>query len=69
MKDDLIVLMNFSTRVQAMIVQSKLSAFGIMSYIQADDAGGLYPFPGRSGFGQVKLIIRKTDYIKARKII
>jgi hypothetical protein len=67
----------FATRDEAEIVQGLLATEGIDSSIQADDAGGAYPFV-LSGGAQVlvdqsdaaaasELLANKTDEIAPRK--
>ena len=69
MNEDLIVVKEYLTRNQAVIAQSKLNVFDIPSFIESDDAGGLYPFPNQSGFGRTKLLIRIKDKEKAEKLL
>ena len=59
----------FSSRTEAEIAKSALAANNIDSYIEADDAGGMYPFPLSPTAARVKLIIPEKDAEKARKIL
>lgn len=55
----------FSSRTEAEIAKSALAAEHIESYIEADDAGGMYPFMTEG----IRLFVKKTDVQKAKKIL
>lgn len=58
----------FTTRIDAELARGMLASNGIPSYIHADDAGGMQPFPG-SYSSTIKLMVNKTDLSKAEKLM
>jgi len=66
---DIVVVKTFGSRTDAEIAKSALAAGGIESYLDADDAGGMYPFPMSPKTNGVKLFIKKSDEAKAKKIV
>ena len=62
---DLICIKRFADRHEADIAKSVLDANRIASYIQTDDAGGMYPFMTE----QIQLLVKKTDVQEASKIL
>ena len=57
----------FSSRTEANIAKGLLQANNITSYIQADDAGNMYPQLGTTA--GVKLYVANRDAQKARKLL
>ena len=64
---DWIVLKTYSSRPEAELARSRLSAEGIASVIQADDAGGMQP--ALLMLGGVKLLVTTTDRYRAEQIL
>lgn len=58
----------FSSRMEAEIARSLLDAYGIPSFVRADDAGGMRPAPFQFAFG-VELIVREQDFIAAQQLL
>ncbi len=69
MNEDIVVIETYSSRIEAEIARGKLETAGIESFVMADDAGGMYPFPAQAGFDKVKLFVRKSDLKKALKLL
>ncbi len=63
--NDVIVIQSFSTRADADVAKSVLDAQGIPSFIQADDAGGMYP----PTMGTIALLINKKDKNRALQLL
>ena len=66
---NLVTVTSCASRIEAEIVKGKLEVHGIPSVILADDAGGLYPFPGQAGFAGVLVRVAKKDFIMAKKLL
>jgi hypothetical protein len=62
---DLVCIKKFGSRYEANIAKSVLDASHIVSFIQSDDAGGMYPFMTE----QIRLLVKKTDIQTAKKIL
>lgn len=62
---DLICVKKFADRHDADVAKSVLDANKIESFIQTDDAGGMYPFMTEG----IRLFVKKTDVQKAKKIL
>jgi hypothetical protein len=62
---DLICIKKFADRHDADVAKSVLDASHIASFIQSDDAGGMYPFMTE----QIRLLVKKTDVPEANKIL
>ena len=62
---DLICIKKFADRHDADVAKSVLDANAIESFIQGDDAGGMYPFMTE----QIRLMVKKTDVQEATKIL
>ena len=62
---DLVCIKKFADRHDADVAKSVLDANRIDSYIQADDAGGMYPFMTE----QIQLLVKKTDVQEASNIL
>lgn len=62
---DLICVKKFADRHDADVAKSVLDANNIESFIQSDDAGGMYPFMTE----QIRLLIKHTDIDRAKKIL
>ncbi|MCX6791964.1 MAG: hypothetical protein NT149_02915 [Candidatus Gottesmanbacteria bacterium] len=62
---DLICIKKFGSRHDADVAKSVLDANAIQSFIQSDDAGGMYPFMTE----QIRLLVKKTDMQAAQKIL
>ena len=67
MKDNFISIKSFSKSVDAQILQAKLKASGIKSFLVKDDCGGTDPIM-QMAFG-VELHVHQRDASKALKII
>jgi len=67
--NDIILLQTFPDRVSAEIAKSALDAAHIKSFIDADDAGGMYPFPLSGHMKGVRLFIKKIDEKKAKNAL
>jgi hypothetical protein len=65
---ELVLLQIYATRQEAEIIQSLLRSAGIESIILADDAGGMYAFPGRAGFSGAPILVRPSDLHAAQQI-
>lgn len=68
-KHDIMCLSTFSNRIEAEIAKGVLDSNKITAFVESDDAGGMYPFPFSTTTGGVKLLIRKTDEVKAKKLL
>ena len=66
---DIVCIKIFGSRTDAEIAGSALRANNITSYIDADDAGGMYPFPLSGRTKGVRLFIHDTDSAVAKKIL
>lgn len=64
-----VVVKTFNTRLEAEIIKGLLEANGIESIIQADDEGGMAPFPFTPTTAGVKLLININDLPKAKKLL
>ena len=62
---ELICIKRFADRHEADVAKSVLDANHIVSYIQTDDAGGMYTFMTEL----IQLLIKKTDVQEAKKIL
>lgn len=62
---DLVCIKKFADRHEADVAKSVLDANAIESFIQSDDAGGMYPFMTE----QIRLLVKKTDVQVAKKIL
>jgi hypothetical protein len=66
---DIVIVATYANRVHAEIAKSALDAEHIQSYLEADDAGGMYPF-AFSGHGNgVRLFIKNRNLTQAKKIL
>lgn len=66
--EDLAVARIYSYRVEAELARSALEAHGIEAMVEADDCGGQRPLFGVIN-GGVKLIVRRSDESKAKKLL
>jgi len=57
----------FSNKIEAEIAKSFFDSHNIKAYLLADDAGSMYP--SANFVSGVILLVRKKDYIKAKKLI
>ena len=62
---EFICIKKFADRHDADVAKSVLDASAIESFIQSDDAGGMYPFMTE----QIRLLVKKTDIQTAKKIL
>ena len=62
----MIVVATYTTRSDAELAQTALTAAGIRSEIAADDAGGAYPFDLAGG---VRLLVEEADAEDARSVL
>lgn len=65
----IVCVKSFMSRMEAEVAKSSLAASGIQAMIEADDAGGAYPFPMSSSSKGVKLFIKEGDVKRAKKIL
>ena len=66
MKDSVCVK-TFSNRIEANIAKGKLKSENIVSFVSADDEGGMIPFQfGKEG---VQLFVKEEDFNKAQEIL
>lgn len=63
--DDLVVLDNFATEIEAKMAKGALESAGIDALIQADSAGGMRPHLAWAS-GGFKLIVRAQDELEGR---
>ena len=66
---DIVCIKVFVSRSEAEIAKSALAASNIESYLDADDAGGMYPFPMSGHQKGVRVFIKKADEAQANKIL
>jgi hypothetical protein len=66
---DILCIKAFGNRSDAEIAKSALAARHIDSYLDADDAGGMYPFPMSGHQKGVRLFIKNNDKQKAKQIL
>ena len=66
-EDEIIVVENFTTRMEAEMAAGVLDAEGIYTLVSADDAGGTYP-PLQYLRG-VRLMVLPEDERRAREIL
>ena len=66
-QDEVVVVENFSTRMEAEMAAGVLEAEGVYALVTADDAGGTYP-PLQYLRG-VRLIVSPEDEKRAREIL
>lgn len=62
---DLVCIKKFADRHEADVAKSVLDANKIESFIQSDDAGGMYPFMTE----QIQLLVKPSDVREAKKIL
>ncbi len=67
--EDLVVVKIFNTRIEAEIAKGLLEANKIDSIIQADDEGGMAPFPFKPTSMGIRLLIKQSDLQKAEKLL
>ena len=66
---DIVCVKVFGSRIDAEIAKSALAAAHIESYMDADDAGGMYPFPMSGHHKGVRLFIKSTDQKAAKGVL
>ena len=65
--DDVICVKTFASRIEANIAKGMLESNDILSYISADDEGGMLPFQlSKKG---VQLFVKKDILTKAQEIL
>ena len=67
--NDVVVVKTYPNRMEADLARSLLEANGVRAFIEADDAGGAYPFPLSGHMKGVKLLIKKADEKKAHHLL
>ncbi len=67
MKDNFVTIKSLSSEIEAEILNGKLNAYGIESFIQKDDCGGTDPIMHLT-FG-VHIKVKKSDYEEALALI
>lgn len=60
---------SFMSRIQADIAKGALEAQHISAFVQADDAGGAYPFPFANKSAGAQLFVKTSDLDKAQNIL
>lgn len=65
----IVCIKSFMTRIEAEVAKSSLEAAGIHAMIEADDAGGAYPFPMSVTGRGVRLFVKHKDTGKATKLL
>lgn len=65
----ILCIRSFPNRIEAELAKSLLTSAGILSFIQADDAGGAYPFPLSGHMKGVQVFVKVTDAPNARIIL
>jgi hypothetical protein len=64
---DLVSVKSFSNRLEADVAKGKLESENIVSFVTADDEGGMIPFQlGKDG---VQLFVKEEDLKKAQEIL
>ena len=63
--NDVVVVQSFSTRTDADVAKSVLDANNIKSFVQGDDAGGMYP----PTMGTIALLVNKKDKNRALQLL
>ena len=66
MPSPMVVAGTYATRSDAELAQTALTAAGIQSVIEADDAGGAYPFDLSGG---ARLLVEEADAEDAATIL
>jgi hypothetical protein len=66
--DDLIAVRTYGYRHEAEVARSILTANAVDALVNADDLGGLQPMLGAAN-GGVKLLVRRRDEHKARRLL
>jgi hypothetical protein len=64
--DSITVVGTYATRTDAEVAQATLASEGIVSVLQADDAGGAYPFDLS---GAAHLLVDRRDAERARAFL
>lgn len=67
MKDNFVTIKSFSSEIEAEILNGKLNAYGIETFIQKDDCGGTDPMMHLT-FG-IHIKVKKSDYEDALALI
>lgn len=67
--EDLVIAKTFNTRMEAEIAQGLLGANGIESILQADDEGGMAPFPFKPTSKGARLLVKKSDFQKVKNLL
>jgi len=65
--NELVCIKTYSSRLEANVDKSYLQSLGIEATIQADDAGGAYPFPFQNSSTGVLLLVKNDDLEKAKE--
>lgn len=68
MASRLITIKTFSSRMEAEMAKQLLASFGILSFVSADDAGGMRPAPFAYSAG-TELVVREEDAEKSISIL
>ena len=67
--EDIVCIKTFATRMDAEVAKSKLMANSIQSFIEADDAGGAYPFPLSGHMKGIRLFVAKKYAQQAQNLL
>ena len=67
--DDFVILKTYNTRLDASVDKSYLLSEGVESVVEADDLGGMYPFPFQPSSSGVLLKVHKKDFEKASGLL
>lgn len=65
--DNTVCVKTYNTRLEADLDRSYLQSLGIESIVTADDLGGAYPFPFQPNSAGVSLLVKKSDFEKAKE--
>ncbi|MBI2338324.1 DUF2007 domain-containing protein [Candidatus Daviesbacteria bacterium] len=65
---NLVIIKTFNTRMEAEIAKGFLEANGVKAVVQADDEGGMAPFPFRPTSQGARLLVKESDLKKAEEL-
>lgn len=68
MNGTLVTLAVFPSRFEAECARERLASSKILSFVSADDAGGMRPAPFSYAFG-AELVVRAEDASRSREIL
>jgi hypothetical protein len=65
--NEMVCVKTYNSHLEANVDKTYLQSLGIEAAIQADDAGGVYPFPFHNSPTGVLLLVNKNDLEKAKE--